>query len=229
MILVGSLVGYLLVVMGIGALVNRLLLPIFGRGWRLFVAPGVVAHELAHALACVVTGAPVLDINFWKASGGHVIHGPPRLHIIGPVFISFAPMILMTLGLFVFVPVLSPGLANLTWTQHVPSSLTQLVGGYLASLILAIKSFDWRTITPWLLTYAMLNVAVTMTPSGIDLKNAQWAFAACLIVAALIGRLLAVSVSAAVLWPPAATSLILLGMALIVAVIIAVLARLVRR
>lgn len=214
--------------MTIGMLVNRLLLPVFGRGWRLFVAPGVVAHELAHALACVATGAPVFDINFWKASGGHVTHGPPRLHILGPVLISFAPVILMTLGLFLFVPLLNPTLTDLPWVHELPSSVPGFFSGYMASLATVFQSFNWRSLEPWLLLYMMLNVAVTMAPSSVDLKNAGWALAAFLILAAFLARLIAVPMPAAVLWPPAAVSLLLLTLALFGAVLLTGAARLLR-
>ncbi|MEK7461217.1 MAG: hypothetical protein AAB647_03330 [Patescibacteria group bacterium] len=220
MIIFWGFLAYLLILMGIGVLVNRLLLPVFGRGWRLFVAPGVIAHELTHALMCVVTGAPVMDINFWKSSGGHVLHGPPRIHIIGPVLISFAPLLLMTLAMFMFVPILSPALADLPWVQVVPTSLSQLLSGYLTSLAEAVTSFDWTSPTPWLLSYAMLNVAVTIAPSTVDLTNVRWAFVAFVLIAATLARLIAIPISVAVLWPPAATSLILLGMTLVAALLI---------
>lgn len=220
MLVLLGLVGYLLFLMGAGWLVNYLMSPLFGRFWRLFVAPGVIVHELAHAFACLLTGAQILEINFWKVSGGHVMHTQPRLHILGPVLISFAPTLVMTIGLFALLPMLGGELDSLPWVQTVPASATDLFMGYFASLWLALRYLDWLTITPWLLVYGMLNVAVTITPSATDLHNAKWAFLALLIVTALLIRLFSFSVSLGWLWPAIATTFVLLGLALVVCVLV---------
>lgn len=214
---VGLFFAYLMLLMAIGYAVNRLMVPVFGRGWRLFVAPGIIVHELAHALACVLVGADVQEINFWKVEGGHVIHTQPRIHLLGPVLISLAPMIVMTLGLFVLAPLLAANVGDLPWIETVPSSLSGFVGGYLTSLGQAAAGFDWLTLKPWLLIYLMLNVAVTIAPSRADLHNAQWALVGLMIVVILLFQLFAWQLPLAVLWPPLATSLVLLGLALLAA------------
>lgn len=219
-------IGYLAILLGIGALVNRLLVPVFGRSWRLFVAPGVILHELAHVVGCVVTGAQVLEINFWKPSGGHVAHTQPDLPIIGPVVVSLAPTIVMTAGLFLLIPAIGNQLTLLPWVQAPPTTLGGAIGGYLASVGQAFQSFNWSTLTPWLLVYLMLNVAVTITPSGPDFHNAKWALVALVIVAAIAAQLLAITIPLGSIWPPLATSLVLLGMALTVAIGLAAIAKL---
>ncbi len=216
--------GYMAVLLGIGAAVNYLLVPIFGRSWRLFVAPGVIIHELAHVLGCIATGAKVLEINFWKPSGGHVAHTQPEVPIIGPVVVSLAPTIVMTIGLFILAPLLSNQLTNLAWVQYPPSNFTDGILGYFTSILAAFNGFNWASSTPWLLVYLMLNVAVTITPSAPDFHNSKWALGALVIVIGLAVQVLAVQVPLSIIWPPIATSLILLGMALAVAAVLALIA-----
>lgn len=211
---------YLTILMAVGYAISQLLGPLFGRGWRLFVAPGVIAHELAHVLACVLVGAPVHEVNFWKASGGHVVHGPPRLHLIGPFLISLAPMILMTAGLFVLSPLISTGLTEIEWTQVPPATLSEATVGYLAAVGIGLTQFSWTNWSPYLLMYGMLNVAVTIAPSRIDLANAKWALLALFLIISLGHWFLSFNLSLDVVWPPIATSLVLLGMALVAAVLI---------
>lgn len=214
------LITYFILVSAIGYTVNRLMSPVFGRGWRLFVAPGVIAHELAHALACVLTGAHVFEINFWKPSGGHVLHGPPRLHLIGPVLISLAPTLVMTVAMFALAPLVAGSLGAITWTANPPANVMELVGGYTAAIAHAVISLPWLSFGPWLLVYAMLNVAVTMAPSRVDLEGSKWAILALIILVLVIGQLFQISIPLDFLWTPIATSLVLLGIALLAAVIV---------
>lgn len=222
--ILGVAVGYMLILLGIGTLIEKLLVPIFGRSWRLFVAPGVALHEVAHVLGCVLTGAKVVEINFWKPSGGHVTHTQPELPIIGPVLVSLAPTIVMTLGLFFLLPAIANQLTALTWVQYPPTTIGAGIIGYFDSVVAAFGSFNWATLAPWLLVYLMLNVAVTITPSGPDFHNSKWALIGLIIVAAVIMQVLAVSIPLVAIWSPIATSLVLLGVALVVALVAAVLA-----
>lgn len=220
MMLVAVSLGYLCSLMAIGWLVHSLMTPVFGRGWRLFVAPGVVVHELAHALACIVTGAQIHEINFWKPTGGHVMHTQPRLQILGPVLISFAPVLVMTLGLAVILPAISASLPALAWVQSVPETFRDLTLGYVGSLWQAIVTLNWLSATPWLLIYALLNVAVTITPSATDVHNARWAFVGLIILVLGFGQLVPANGGLAWVWPPVATTLVLLGLAVVVSLII---------
>lgn len=60
--------------------------------FRLFLLPGVILHESAHALACVITGTPIVDISFWDERGGHVTHHKPKFPFLLQPFISLAPL-----------------------------------------------------------------------------------------------------------------------------------------
>lgn len=174
---------YLSLLMSVGYLTNRLLVPVFGRWWRLFVAPGVLIHELAHVVACVIVGAEVYEVNVWKASGGHVMHGPPKLRLVGDVFVSLAPSLLMTLALVFITPVVAEPLTDSLFLHSLPESLPGFVTGIFASVLDFFQSLDYTSFVTWLVFYLILNVAVAIAPSNQDLKNATWAFIALLILA----------------------------------------------
>ena len=65
----------------------------FGGGYRVFVGPGIVLHELSHALLCFFTGAKINSISFFDKTGGSVQHKPSKIPILGPILISVAPFI----------------------------------------------------------------------------------------------------------------------------------------
>ncbi|MFA6963587.1 MAG: hypothetical protein WC227_02635 [Patescibacteria group bacterium] len=136
----------------------------FGKNYRLFVAPGVIIHEMSHFLACLLTGAKVTKVVVFDTSGGSVEHEKPRIPVIGQVLISFAPFIIGT-GIIYFMS-LHLGLK--------PVNLKEIdlsVGGilsYAKSMVSPINFADWKN---WLIFYIVLNVIVTMTPSKQDFKN----------------------------------------------------------
>lgn len=67
---------------------------------RLILFPGVIVHELSHALACLLTGTPIHELSFWDERGGHVIHDKPKLPFVTQPIISFAPF---PVGIFLLV------------------------------------------------------------------------------------------------------------------------------
>lgn len=204
---------YVALVSALGYFMSWLMVPIFGRAWRLVVAPGIIVHELAHALACVMVGARVREINFWKVSGGHVIHETPRLHLIGPVVISFAPTIFMTIILVALAPIFAPQALDNTWFASPPESVIVGITGYVAALFAVIVQLPWLDLWPLLLVYAMLNVAVTIAPSKPDLLNARWALGAVLILVFGASQLFGLTFSVGLIWPALAVSLVYLGIA----------------
>ena len=80
--------------------INSILLSSVGGIYRIFIAPGVILHELSHAFACLVTGAKVTSINVFKKDGGEVRHTKPIIPIIGQIFISLAPFIIGFLAIY---------------------------------------------------------------------------------------------------------------------------------
>lgn len=80
--------------------VERLWCRALGRGFRIFVAPGVIVHEYSHVLACLLMGARIEKIALFEKTGGYVRHSIPKIPkwppVVGPsigmVVISFAPI-----------------------------------------------------------------------------------------------------------------------------------------
>lgn len=130
---------------------------ILGSKWRIFVVPGVIFHELCHALACKLTGAKIIKISFFDKEGGSVTHNKPIVPILGPILISTAPLIL---GILVFYFLAS--------RIHLESNLDfpSLYANYKS--LNHLITFSWSNIT---IFYLLISIAVTMTPSRKDLLN----------------------------------------------------------
>lgn len=133
----------LLLTIGLSYLANFWLSRVFlGRSYRYFLAPGIILHEYAHAIGCVLTGTRIRRIQLFDATGGRVVHEKPPL--LAQAVISLAPIILAQLAIYLaaraFVPELLRG--------ELPGwHLGTVVFGYLAAVI-----------------------AVTMVPSRQDLR-----------------------------------------------------------
>jgi hypothetical protein len=139
-------------------LINWLLArSIIWRHYRYFVAPGVMVHELSHAIGCIIMGAQITDINFWKASGGHVEHYPPRSKLIGEAIIALAP-IWGTLSL----------LALLTWLLA-PNAFISVASFDLQGVL---DAFNWLSWQSWLYLYLVTSLMATIAPSKTDMRYA---------------------------------------------------------
>lgn len=82
----------LVLTVGLSYLANRWLARLFPRKQYLaLVAPGVAVHELSHAIACIVTGARIQQIQLFGADGGFVKYQPSPLPLSEAVII-LAPL-----------------------------------------------------------------------------------------------------------------------------------------
>lgn len=129
-----------------------------GYKWRIFVAPGVIIHELSHALACVLMFAKVAKISFFDKDGGSVTHKKSPIPILGPIIISTAPLVI---GIVLFY--------YLGTMIHLESSLDISTMFFnVKSIIHSVDFSNWENIV---IIYLLLSIAVTMTPSWKDLVN----------------------------------------------------------
>lgn len=161
-------------------LINYFLLnSIFGRGYRIFVAPGIILHEFAHALLCILTGAKITRISFFDKDGGSVQHGPSKIPVVGPILISLAPFVFGLAAIFY--------LSKVVGMREVDLSAVHLsydsVINFIRSVFSQIDFHSWRNL---FILYLTLSVVVTMTPSGQDLRN----ISLILILLGIIGFLL---------------------------------------
>lgn len=143
----------------IAYLANFLLVRSFlGFRWRIFVAPGVILHELSHALACVLMFAKVKNISFFDKDGGSVTHEKSKIPIFGSIIISVAPLV-VGIVLFYFLG----KIIHLQESFDFPSMLANLKAVY--------HNVDFRNWHNIVIVYLILSIAVTMTPSWQDLVN----------------------------------------------------------
>ena len=136
--------------------------------------PGVVLHECAHIIGCLVTGARIRNVVLFSKDGGSVTYTRPLLPYIGDVIISTAPLFL-----------LPPALSFITWvfgrflgcvfpvfpaTIGSPDVLVDLVKAIFSTFSdnLLTRFNGWFLLYLYLTTSLVLSVA----PSIKDLKNA---------------------------------------------------------
>lgn len=136
----------------------------FGERYRIFVAPGVILHELSHAFFCVITGARITSMSFFDKDGGSVTHEKSKLPVIGPLLISFAPLLFGLIAIFFLSR--SLGLRQIDFTAIKLS--TEGIMSLLKSIIAPINLSSYMN---WIIAYLVLSIAVTMTPSWQDFKN----------------------------------------------------------
>jgi hypothetical protein len=154
-----------------------------GRMARWFLMPGIIVHEISHAGACLVTGAPIQSINLFEPSGGSVTHGQPRIPIIGQIIVSFAPVLGAVAVLYFAGYFLLPGLMKLPAVAFINEPSGWLI--QLKDFFVSLNYADWKT---WLFLYLVLSISVTMTPSGQDFQNSFWGLIIVAVIFILIYR-----------------------------------------
>jgi hypothetical protein len=153
-----------------------------GRANRVYFAlmrPGVLVHELAHAIAAALVGGRIVSFNMLETTVTGGRGGPVRLgHVVYAIpggrgrlgtrlkdaFVGFAPL---PFGLLLVGGALA--LSGLDW-----------LGDPLAALPIAAGT--WRF---WVALLVILEVADQMTPSSVDRKNWPAALLVALVLAVL--------------------------------------------
>lgn len=148
-----------------------------GRSYRVFVAPGVILHEVSHAVLCLVTGARITKIAFFDKDGGKVEHGSPKLPFVGQILISMAPFAVGAVAIYFLSRKLGLESIDVADLSHSPGILI----GYFKENLARLNLHDIKT---WVVLYLVLSIAVTMTPSSVDFKNIGWSL--LIILAAII-------------------------------------------
>jgi len=135
-----------------------------GKSYRIFAAPGVIVHELAHAALCVVTRAKITKISLFDKEGGSVQHSAPKIPLLGQILISLAPFAFGAAGIYFLSRRLGIGSVDLT-------AISVSRDGILNYFQNALSNLDLHNIQTWIIIYLVLSIAVTMTPSLQDLRN----------------------------------------------------------
>lgn len=144
--------------------INMLLQNSVGSFYRIFVAPGVIAHELSHAFACYITGAKVSDISMFKKEGGEVKHGASSIPVLGSILISTAPFVVGAILIYLLSKLIGFRPINLVNFDFMPNNIAFLIKASFSGL-------NFAAIKTWIGLYLVLSIAMTMIPSLQDMKN----------------------------------------------------------
>jgi len=136
--------------------------------YAILTAPGVVVHELAHALFCLLSGVKIYKINLFQFQkvAGYVVHAEPK-GFISSWLISFGPLVVNSyLAMWLFAQVRPLySLWDLLWLylgiaialQAIPST------GDAESLLLMANRNFWKNplvilLYPLVLVLYLLNL-----------------------------------------------------------------------
>lgn len=145
---------------------DRLLSQIFPQGrYRWVIWPGIVVHELSHAIVAKLMLARITNISLFSKTGGSVTHTRAKVPVIGSPIISMAPLF----GCIAAIAALAYAFGfdeRLIMTD--PSAAT-----YFSNIGLFFREnfASWRF---WLFLYLMLATATAIAPSNQDFKNSWW-------------------------------------------------------
>jgi hypothetical protein len=165
-----------LVIMGI----SRLLDHIWAHTLRypslylLISAPGVIVHECAHVIGCLLVGAKIRKVVLISKDGGMVSYSPPVIPVLGNVIIGTAPLFFLPLVLAALTWLFGT-YAGCSFSSAVPS-LSSIASLY--SLAAAIGTTLYQNLitafNPWFILYLYLvtSLALSFSPSMQDLRNA---------------------------------------------------------
>jgi hypothetical protein len=150
--------------------------------------PGVVLHECAHIIGCLLTGARIRNVVLFSKDGGSVTHSQPALPYIGNVIISTAPLFLLPLVLSVitwifgtFLGCIFPAFPATVESPEVLVDLGRAVfSTFSDNLILRFNG--------WFLLYLYLTVSLVLSvaPSTRDMKNAAAGIILMILAGALV-------------------------------------------
>lgn len=160
-----QLILLILIVLLLAYIINFLLSKsVLGQSYRVFVAPGVILHEFSHAFFCLITGAKIKSVSLFEKEGGSVTHEPPRIAVIGPILIAFAPLLIGIVAIFIISK-----WVGVNPERDIFSVSSKNILGVLKNTFGAINFANYIN---WILMYLVFSVAVTMTPSFQDFRNA---------------------------------------------------------
>ncbi|MDO9035018.1 MAG: hypothetical protein Q7U51_07430 [Methanoregula sp.] len=138
-------------------------------------APGVVVHECAHMLGCLLTGAKIRNVVFFSKEGGSVTYNPPVIPLIGNVVISTAPLfcipLILALCTWFFSDYLGCLLPALPLSVDSADALIMLGGGVLEIFTrnLVVQFNAWFLVY----LYLVLSLILSAAPSMQDFRNAS--------------------------------------------------------
>jgi hypothetical protein len=215
----GKLAVFVVAILLMAFLVNFFLSrSIIGGSYRVFVAPGVIVHELSHAFLCLLTGAKIKSVSLFDKEGGEVQHGPSKIPVLGQILISIAPFVAGAFAIYFLSKIIGLKSADI---QSIAVSKTGMFH-YLGAIF---SNLDFHQARTWIIFYIIVSIAVTMTPSKQDIKNIALSLLIIAIVSYIVIRFSSYRPSLEVPFYPAIFTVLgsviaILILALIVSIII---------
>lgn len=151
-------------------------------------APGVVVHECAHIIGCLITGAPIKKVVLLSKDGGMVSYGRPKIPVIGNVIISTAPLFFLPIVLAMLTWVFGTYL-GCTFSSRIPSvTSAQAVIAIITAIGQTLYTNLITSFNPWFILYLYLvtSLVLSFSPSTQDLKNAVLGLAVLFLAVFLI-------------------------------------------
>lgn len=140
----------------------------YGKAYRYVIAPGVIVHEYAHALGCVLTGARIREIRLFEERGGRVVHEESRL-ALGEGIISVAPIFGASLAVWLLARALVPSFVGFGDLEI--SSWQFLVFAYLAASITAAMAPSVQDLKAGIVSYAALCLFIGLASLSDNLSS----------------------------------------------------------
>lgn len=133
---------------------------LIGSFYYLIIFPGVVIHEISHAVFAILMGAQITRVKLFSTKGGSVTHTKPKVPVIGQFVISFAPIIGQIIAILLLARFLTPDLFYMSWHSLNISDFSKF-----------ISSLDWFSWQVWVLLYLISSCALSIAPSAKDISN----------------------------------------------------------
>lgn len=175
-----------IILYALSRLVGQLILRYLGRRSYLFLTwPGVIVHELSHAVACVVTFTRIHRISLFHPQGqtlGSVEHEQTH-NPLKKIIISIAPLFGVTAVMWLVVRWLWPGVYDhqITSVQAAVADFESFRGfftftwnyvtqywQYVHELVSQLRLDQWQT---YVGVYALIALATHAAPSREDLQH----------------------------------------------------------
>ncbi len=128
--------------------------------WLYFL--GASIHEISHAIACIFTGAKIIEIKIFS-SQPRVTHMKSKIPILGQMLISLAPIF----GGFIFIFLINKFILGNFLSIETSVNFNNLFFSSI-NLLSQINILNWKGL---ILILILLNSGAMIGPSFQDIKN----------------------------------------------------------
>jgi hypothetical protein len=150
--------------------------------------PGIILHELAHAVGCIITGAKIKKIILISKEGGSVTYEEPKIPLLGTVIINTAPLLLLPLFLVLLTWAFQTVIGGPATLSLPPPEGNPAFSVIVENVFSLFYNNLILTFNLWFLAYIFfcVSIVLSLAPSPHDLKNAAAGIALITITCLLI-------------------------------------------